>query len=251
MNKTERYRQLLPQIDDWEAFLLKESGLPGRRANLELAAVVAELGDGERFAYYLQYGPDRAPVNSPQAFLCFCGVLGLGKLAATGDLAVLEQLRAFASDPRWRVREAVAMALQEVGKVDLDRLLEVAERWARGGWLEMRAAAAGIAEPNLLVSATAEQASRALDILDRITAAVASAQDRKDEDLRVLRQGLGYCWSVLVAAFPASGKVRMEKWFANPDPDVRWVMKANLKKARLARMDSSWVTHWQAQLHQA
>ncbi|MEJ2709615.1 MAG: hypothetical protein P8074_18535 [Anaerolineales bacterium] len=250
MNKTERYRQLLPQIDDWEAFLLKESGLPGRRANLELASVVAELGDVERFSYYLQYGPDRAPVNSPQAFLCFCGVLGLGKLAAAGDLAALEQLKSFASDPRWRIREAVAMALQAVGQADLERLLEVAERWSRGGWLEMRAAAAGIAEPEVLTHATAEQASRALDILDRITVALASAQDRKDEDLRVLRKGLGYCWSVLVAAFPASGKARMEDWFANSDPDVRWVMKENLKKARLTRMDSGWVTHWKAQLRQ-
>jgi hypothetical protein len=250
MNKTERYRQLLPQIDDWGPFLLKESGLPGRRANLELAKVVAEMGEAQLIEDYLQYSPDRAPVNSPQAFLCFCGVLGLGKLAAAGDLAAQERLKSYANDPRWRIREAVAMALQAIGEADLERLLSVCEHWSRGSWLEMRAAAAGIAEPGVLVHATEEQASRALDILDRITTALASARDRKDENFRVLRKGLGYCWSVLVAAFPTPGKARMEKWLINADPDVRWVMKENLKKTRLAKMDSGWVAYWQGKMRQ-
>ena len=54
---------------------------------------------------------------------------------------------------------------------------------------------------------------------------------------KTLRQGLGYCWSVAVAALPEAGKPLMEKWLASADPDIRWIMRENLKKNRLVRMD--------------
>lgn len=44
MGKVEDYREKLKQLDDWEPFLLDESDLPGRRANIELARAVAEEG---------------------------------------------------------------------------------------------------------------------------------------------------------------------------------------------------------------
>jgi hypothetical protein len=60
----------------------------------------------------------------------------------------------------------------------------------------------------------------------------------------VLRQGLGYCWSVAVAALPEEGKPLMEKWCADPDPDIRWIMRENLRKNRLVRMDPAWSARW-------
>jgi hypothetical protein len=57
-------------------------------------------------------------------FLAFCGVLGLGKLIAQGQLDLLPRLRNYASDPHWRTREAVAMALQRWGQVDMANLLQ-------------------------------------------------------------------------------------------------------------------------------
>jgi hypothetical protein len=33
----------------------------------------------------------------------------------------------------------------------------------------------------------------------------------------------------------------MEKWIGSDDKDVRWIMKQNLKKKRLIRMDEDWV----------
>ena len=50
----------------------------------------------------------------------------------------------------------------------------------------------------------------------------------------VLRQALGYCWSVAAAACPPQGKRRIERWAASPDKDVRWVVRENLTKNRLA-----------------
>lgn len=239
MSKVDEYRRALRALDAWDAYLLQESGLPGPRGNLELAQVVADEGDAELFLRYLAYSPDLAPVNSPYEFLAFCGVVGLGKLAAAGDVSYLQTLRHFASDPRWRLREGVAMALQRLGDADMDRLLAEMRLWAQGPPLEQRAAAAALCEPRLL--AQPRHAAAVLDILDQITASLAAAKEHSPADFRTLRQGLGYCWSVAVVALPAVGKPLMEKWLTSPDPDLQWLLRENLKKARMQRMDAAWV----------
>ena len=85
-------------------------------------------------------------------------------------------------------------------------------------------------------------------ILDAITSSLMGVSDRRSDDFKTLRQGLAYCWSVAVAALPAEGKPAMEKWLQSSDRDVIWLMKENLKKNRLQRIDPAWVEHWQAQL---
>ncbi len=246
MQKTEHYRTTLLALENWDAYLLAESGLPGPRANLELLAVVAELGQPSAFDRWLSYGPELAPVNDPHMFLAVCGAVGLGRLLAEGQLDVLPRLRAAASDPRWRMREGVAMALQRWADADPAACFAEAAHWATGNLLEQRAAAAGVCEPRLLKDSA--RAREALAILDAITAAMLGAPDRKQEAFKTLRQGLGYCWSVAVVALPEVGKPLLEKWLSCPDPDVRWVMRENLKKARLARMDADWVAQQQARL---
>ena len=138
------------------------------------------------------------------------------------------------------------MALQRWGDADMDPLLDEMERWAAGGPLEQRAAAAALCEPRLLREE--RHARRVLAVLDTITASLLLAQRRKGEDFKTLRQGLGYCWSVAVAALPAEGKPLMEKWLASDDPDVCWIMRENLKKNRLTRMDAAWVEEWRKRL---
>lgn len=242
MTKADTYRASLRALHDWDAYLLQESGLPGPRGNIELAQVVADEGDRALFDRYLAYSADRAPVNSPYEFLAFCGTVGLGRLLAEGDGATLETLRRLASDPRWRMREGVAMALQRLGDVDMGRLVAEMGEWGRGTPLEQRAAAAAICEPRLLKRP--EHARAVLSILDGITASIDSRPDRRSEDFLTLRKGLGYCWSVAVVALPAEGKALMERWLVGEDKDVQWVMRENLKKARLTRMDVDWVNTW-------
>lgn len=242
MSKSDEYRAKLRTLDDWDSYLLKESGLPGPRGNLELAQVVADEGDLKLFQRWAAYTADRAPVNSPYEFLAFCGIVGLGRLLAEGDTNQLQTLRTFASDPRWRIREGVAMALQRLGDASMEQLIAGMREWSKGTWLEQRAAAAGICEPKLLRQA--KHAGAVLQILDSITAAIERADDRRCEDFLALRKGLGYCWSVAVAALPEEGRVLMEKWLVKADKDVKWIMRENLKKTRLLRMDSVWVEEW-------
>ena len=244
MNKADSYRQVLKTLPDWETYLLQESGLPGPRGNLELAQIVADEGDRSLFEHFLTYTPEVAPVNSPQEFLAFCGVVGLGKLLADGDDGILEALRPYASDPRWRTREGVAMALQRLGKKNMEKLLDAMETWSTGNWYEKRAAAAALAEPVLLHNE--REVRRALQILDGMTASMENSKDARSEGFRVFQQGLGYCWSVVVAAAPAEGKRLMEKWLACNDRIIRRVMQENVKKKRLVRMDAAWVEKWRA-----
>jgi hypothetical protein len=242
MTKSDEYRAALGRLENWDDYLLKHSGLPGPRGNIELGQVVADEGDRELFERYLAYTADRARTNSPYEFLAFCGVVGLGRLLAEGDRAQLATLRACASDPRWRIREGVAMALQRQGDADMPQLVADMRIWAGGTPLEQRAAAAAVCEPRLLRQA--DHARAALRILDDITASIGPATDRRAEGFLALRKGLAYCWSVAAAALPAEGRAFMEKWLLDPDPDVRWIMRENLKKARLERMDAAWVGRW-------
>jgi hypothetical protein len=240
--KTEAYRETLRTLTDWDQFLMKESGLPGPRGNLELMQAVADEGTLDLFQRYLSYTPDRASTNSPEGFLAMSGVVGLGRLLAEGDVDQLVVLRACANDPRWRVREAVAMALQRWGGVDMTALLKAMNDWVKGTLLERRAVVAAVCEPRLLRDPKC--AKRVLKLLDTITTSIVRETDRRAEDFKTLRQALGYCWSVAVVASPIEGKPAMEKWLVNPDADVAWIMRENLKKNRLQRMDAKWVKEW-------
>ena len=245
MNKSENYRAILSTLDNWDNYLLQESGLPGPRGNLELAFVVAALGNQSYFEHLLTFNITRAPVNSPEEFLFFCGVVGLGELIVKGDHNYLTRLRVYATDPRWRAREGVAMALQRLGDCNMELLLQEAERWCSYGWLEMRAAAAALAEPRLLKEKNNTFA--ALKIINKITFLVYKAEQKKTEDYKILRQALGYCWSVVVAAIPSEGMPMMDDWLTSDNPDIKWIMKENLRKNRLSKLEP-WISNWRTRL---
>jgi hypothetical protein len=242
MSRTSDYRAKLQSLDDWVPFLKKESGLPGPRGNLELAHAVAQEGDKKKFEKFLSF---EAKENTPEVFLVFCGVMGLGRLAAC-EPELFDRLRTYASDSRWRIREAVATGLQLSGDEEMLLLLKEMQKWSRGNWYEKRAVAAALAEPRLLKEP--KYAKEVLKLLDEITASMQEADTPGEESFKVLRQGLGYCWSVAVVALPETGKPLIEKWLKSENETVRWIMKENLKKNRLTRMDAAWVKTSRAKL---
>ncbi len=61
----------------------------------------------------------------------------------------MKELRLFACDSRWRVREAVAIGLQRVGDHDLDALFDAIEPWVTARPYLQRAAVAAVCEPRL------------------------------------------------------------------------------------------------------
>jgi HEAT repeats len=221
--RTDEYRAALRKLKDWEPYLKKHSGLPGPRANLELVAAVVEEADADRL-WRLSASTDE--------FLATAGTAGLGRIALMEPETVMAWLRELASDSRWRVREGVAMALQRLGKESMPKLLAEMRAWAHDDAFVQRAAVAGLCEPALLKAN--EDAVEVLAILDHVTRSLAATKDRRNEGFRVLRQALGYGWSVAAAAAPQNAKPYLEKWLDSADKDVAWVMKSNLGKARMS-----------------
>lgn len=84
MGKVETYKNILSNLPDWDEYLLKESGLPGPRANLELLQAVVDVGTEETFIRYLNFDLRNGSNNIPEEFLTICGTVGLGKLISEG-----------------------------------------------------------------------------------------------------------------------------------------------------------------------
>jgi hypothetical protein len=249
MTKKEYYEHELGIAEDWTEYLLKHSNLPGPRANLELMQAFVEMGSENDFIPLLDNTPELAPVNSPEEFLAFCGTVGLGELVANGMKEYMPDLRNQASDPRWRIREAVAMGMQIIGRHNFPMLENLCKELANGNLLEQRAAACGICSPSLL--SDADRSIFAINLLEKITGGLSEMENRKSDEFKILCKGLSYCWSIAIEANPVHGKPPFEKLVKSDDPDLLRIAKANLKKNRLIKMDSDWVARLVSDLKSA
>ena len=227
--RADQYRAELSRQADWDAYLKANSGLPGPRANLELLGVAGDLADEKRLWRWSE---------SDDEYLTTVGAAGLGRFALT-NRKVMPHLERLAADQRWRVREGVAMALQRVGKEEMQRLLREVAPWIDRRPYVQRAVAAGLCEPALLKDPRV--AAEVLAILDRITTSLVKSRDRKSEETRVLRLALGYCWSIAAAAAPADARPLLERLLRSDDDDVRWIMKSNLAKSRMSALGADWL----------
>lgn len=245
MSKIDDYLKELNRFTDQEeltAYLLANSNLPGPRGNLELAAAAAQTIPAPILIEWTTLSAEQAPVNTAEEFLSFCGVYGQGRLYNDGDARALDRIFWAASDSRWRTREAAAMALQTIGKKDLQKLTQILPRFYNGNPYQQRCAVAAMCEPCLLTDKLVEHFP--IQMLDLVTRSFSDYKDRKDEGFIALKKGLAYGWSVAAAANLEYARPFMEKWLQSDDKDVRWVMQENLKKNRLIRLDEAWVNRW-------
>jgi hypothetical protein len=81
--------------------------------------------------------------------------------------------------------------------------------------------------------ANLELARAALDLHKRILERVCRAGNRRAKPFKTLRKGFGYTISVLVQAQPEAGFAWLNRLADARDPDVRWIVRQNLKKNRL------------------
>jgi hypothetical protein len=228
-------REALLAAPDRRAYLLDHSRLPGPRANLELLDAAGDVLARDEALALADLAPDEAPGGTALEFLPCCGLAAVGRLLAEGaddTPGLVARLRAAAGDERWRVREAVAIAMQRWGDADLPAMVAAIEPWAPGTPFEARAAVAAICEPRLLTMPPAVRA--AVRILDAATARLAAMAPPRGEPGRVLGAALGYGWSVAVAADPSIALPAFEGWTTVDDRDVRRLVRQNLGKARFA-----------------
>ena len=211
--------------NQWPAFLAEHSGLPGPRANLTLVTAAARDADDDAIAALSADGGE---------FAVMCVAATLARAAA--DPHTASRARDLARDERWRVREGVALGLQLWGDRDPGGLADLVLAWADDpDLLVRRAAVAAICEPRLL--RTTDAAAAAIEACRRATRGLLAedATARRTPDARTLRQALGYCWSVAVAADPVPG-LRAFGALDDSDPDVAWIVRENLRKKRLSAL---------------
>jgi HEAT repeat protein len=271
MGKTEEYTVELEPLfydprnaDELARRLIAGSNLPGPRANLELAEAFAEaVSTAPEPAAWLEtlyewagIGAEEAPTGDPREFLPVCAVIALGVLFNTHACSypctgpcdcplwpvqsehLVETIHKAAGDPRWRLREATAMALQHLGEGNPEELRSILDGWLEDSSLtDRRAVLAALAHPPLLKD---EKIARyALKTAERILkdAAAVPSERRKGEEFRILSKGLSYALSVFTVYLPDEGFALLERLVSSPDRDIRRVLRANLEKKRLQTAD--------------
>jgi hypothetical protein len=219
-------------------YLLNNSNLPGPRGNLELLHSFIKSADMKTVETCLGYiTPDTT--NSPEEFAGMCGVTGYAWLNKNEIEKTMEYIRKYASHSSWRIREAVAIGIQEIANPEnMKRILDSFEEWISGNELEKRALAAALCEPKLLYDK--DYNLRILNFLSEITDSF-KEKDKLTDNQKTLRKTLGYAWSVLIVYLPAEGKKVFESYKNTGNKHIKWIMNENLKKNRLTRMDEAWV----------
>src|SRR5947208_5033126 len=231
-----------------EYYLRDQSRLPGTRANLELVnslsnllvAIVPEQPEQVwMLVHYLVQDEKTVERNTPDEFVVLCGVVAFGACASVRSewhAEVFEMMKHFACNKSWRVREGAVMALQRLLPVipqdPIDFLLELA---TRGNCFQQRASIAAIAEPALLQDQLIIDAALAIQqyVLKRFHELPTTV--RRREDVRALRQSLGYTLSVVTAATPEKGFALTRDCAKWNETDINWMLRENLKKKRLAK----------------
>ncbi|HEX3073818.1 MAG TPA: hypothetical protein VHP30_09425 [Ignavibacteriales bacterium] len=239
MTKGAKYLEELANLKgSLEEYLKKNSGLPGPRGNLELLITAIENLPEEKFAPFWKYTADIAQVNTPEEYLYMFPVVSTGYHITKNDKAGWARIRAAASDTRWRTREAVTMATIYTGLKDFDFLLKEMQSWAKGNLYERRASAAALCEPKLLDKE--EKTVAVLNLLKEITDDIPN-HSKDEEGFEALVKGFSFCWSVAICGAPKEGKRIFETLLKHEDKFIKKIVKENLSKNRLKKIDEVWV----------
>lgn len=236
-------------------FLVKNSNLPGRRANLELAKAFGDfilLNENADLIPKIRYIVDQmisvtsfqAPTNNPKEFIPFCGYFALGALVNVENELfenelfenAIEKFKEAAIDSRWRIREAVAHGIEFFILKFPQRTLNELSHWIETeNFLLIRGALAGLTIIKYLE--IGKYATQFLQLCDKVMLWLNSKKDLdiKDEDFKVLQKGLNYVISVGVASLPELGFSLMEKWKQLKNPIITKIIMQNCSKARLVK----------------
>ncbi|NLA38760.1 MAG: hypothetical protein GX882_05155 [Methanomicrobiales archaeon] len=242
--------------EDLAIYMVAESSPDLARAFADTVREYAAADEGDSGALWdlcielAWISPVDAPAGDPREILPLCGVLGI---AAIGGVApeftgmALARLQDISCDPRRRVRESVALGVSDLLAARQEETIAGLEGWVlSGSWLSMRAAAAGIAESDLLVEPGLAEA--ALSLHRKILIRVYTAGERQSEAFIALKRVLGHTLGRVVMALPGIGFEYLRQLATLDDRDVRWIVRENLESDVLRRRYPETVRHIQARL---
>jgi len=221
-------------------YLKENSKLPGPRANLELLYQFIENATDSEIHNCMSI-EDSVTLNSPSEFVLFCGVAALIKRTAMLHGTVNIDLSKYSNHASWRVRESVCIGFQR-SKTYLspEEMMKYLSKLKNGSALDKRAYFATLCDP-ILINDYVQPSVVLNDLLD-VTVDCFNMSDKLDSELTVLRKALGYCFSVAICADEAIGKQTFEKLLDyTQSKHILWIVKENLKKNRLIKLDAEWV----------
>ena len=225
-------------------YLKENSNLPGARPNLQLLYSFSKTATDSDIMDCLNHIKSGTE-NSPEEFLGMCGIVGYAVKNKNNNELVIETIRKYASHKSWRIREAVAMGIQEISEENMQATLKNISKMQVGNFYEKRAVVAGLCEPKLLKDI--KVANTVIRILNEITEAF-NHNDKLADDEESLRKTLAYAWSVAIVHAPTNGKKAFEKLLETESKHIKWIIKENLKKNRLIKMDTAWVKEMEKRL---
>ncbi|MCW7490259.1 hypothetical protein [Leptospira meyeri] len=219
-------------------YLLKNSHLPGPRGNLALLYSFSKTASAKEISECLSYCHDDLH-NSPEEFVVMCGIVGFCITNNQNIRKTLSTIKKYASHSSWRIRESVAIGIQEIAGENRQEILKNLKLWMDGNDLEKRAIVAALCEPKLLKEKSF--ILELLEILKQITMSFSEIEGKLSESQNSLRKTLGSGWSVAIVSLPKEGKASFEKIARIKNKQVQWIVKENLKKNRLKVLDKKWV----------
>jgi hypothetical protein len=228
-------------------YLIFQSNLPGRRANLELAEAFGDIvrlycDEHSEKLWRLckdmsQISEEEASTNEPEEFIPFCGIIGISTIASIKTPYFedgLFMIKEAAKDGRWRIREAVAMGIQRLLTNNPEKTLVELQKWLlEEDYYIWRAVIAGLAEPEILRDK--KIARVALEYHQEILEELINKEESKSESYQKLKQALEYTLSVVVEQIPREGFKLMLKYVSHENRVISRIIKANLKKSRLLK----------------
>ena len=223
------------------ALLLRRSGLPGPRANWELAKTVAGALTGEGspgrklLDDYRAMGTDAAPAGSAYPILPIVGVVGLGVAAARGGSteieSSLESLQHHAEDPRREVRDAVEVALRLPLLAHPEQTVALLRSWT-DGYFHAELMLRALADGTVLEKVTDE--TLLIARLQEVFALVADAPraHRRSQGYRSLLRAMSAAIASVGKRFPHPVAQWIEAHAAVASEDLRAALEASVQALR-------------------
>ena len=221
--------------------LARVSGLPGPRANMGVLEAFADecAARGERADALLislaKLDADHAPGATPLEFLPMCGVAAIGARAADDPKArdqLLAILHECADDLRFRVREAVPIALARVGATAGDALVPALEEWTNG-FFHAAAVLRALADPAFVT-----KLGKLEPVVARLDEAFALAESaprstQRYPGYKALLDALAIAPAVLAGRFGVPIFDQLVRWSSVKEPALRDAIEKNLGGSRL------------------
>jgi hypothetical protein len=211
---------------------------------IEFSQQCVRLGPkADRLAYSMaELHPDDARGGSSKEFLSVCGVLGVAARAVAAKenaardkaLALLEQK---ADDPRFRVRDAVPLALAMLGAKMKDDLAARVEPWM-DRYFHAAAVIRALADPQWLETYPADDYHAPINL---VHAAFVLAHDAPRSAVRypghkALVEALGWVPTALAKRFGIPMFDRLRIWSEGVTvPELRQTILANLEDSQLKK----------------